>query len=182
MSNWFDGLAKRAARGEVEDAGSGSGPTRRQVLVGTAAVTGAMWTAPMLMSAAAALNAASCPPDSPFSMCPDNAAGITGLCCPDLPLPQSCGINGVGTVGCVPDDTVGGQCSNSGEGQCGGKVGYPARARCNGKTDPNICGGQDAGCGGNQGEICAPGFSCLPPPPGVNPPAGQPGTCQPTLP
>jgi hypothetical protein len=175
MGTWFDGLAKRSARHDQESASSSgsSGLTRRQVIVRGAAVTGAAWTAPVLMSAFTAASAA-----SPLNCGLVNGVPTTETTCPEgqvpptkcCPADSNCGTTGL----CVTDNTIGGRCTNSGEGQCGTPT---ARARCNGKTNPNVCGGNGAGCG-SRGERCATGFTCVQPARGENPPANSPGVCR----
>lgn len=161
MGSWFDALAKRSAGSTMVD-DVATGPTRRQVILGGAAVTGAVWTAPMLLAAqpAFAAGASQCPNSAPnFELCPpDNAQGI---CCPDdevcfiNPSPK----NANDTFIC--DVPVGGDCGNRGFGtNCAA-----GRARCNQASssdrDP-ICGGIGAACPNGSDtcefENCASGF------------------------
>lgn len=164
MGTWFDGMAKRSARTVVESAPpSGStGLTRRQVIVRGAAVTGAAWTAPVLMTAFSAASATSplaCP-QSQQSTCPLGLTGPAARCCP---TGQSCGIILPGVNGCVLDTVAGGICSNSGIGQCDNRN-TGQGPRCNGEPKPfNICGGPGAPCGPSPAENCAPGFACTGP-------------------
>jgi len=173
MGTWFDSRAKRMARsgtqGAVSDA---TGPTRRDVLVRGAVITGTAWTVPMLMTAPAAAQAATsplrCPAGETESTCPPGTIGPRTRCCP---RDSSCGTSSVGVNGCVDDTVAGGNCGNSGNGQCGTGGQGP---RCNGQPKPfNVCGGPGAGCGATPSENCAPGLTCVI----GSGPAGSPGTC-----
>lgn len=182
MGTWFDGLAKRSARAEQPDE---AGLTRRQVLARGALVTGAAWTAPMLLSATPAWAVTSCPQagDVPAA-CPGNAESI---CCPtgqtcirntgpgreyvcNIPLGADCGNNGYGT-NCNEGRSTCNQACNTGRRPiCGG-----AGATCDDDTDcfqsncgtSGYCGGVGAVCDStlqpgdpaltNASNVCSPG-------------------------
>lgn len=151
MGTWFDGLAKRSARVEQSDE---AGLTRRQVLARGALVTGAAWTAPMLLTATPAWAAHSCPKaGEAASDCGDG----TDKCCPtDERCFKIFKPNGTFTYECqLP---VGAPCGNRGFGSCNGGRSTCDQA-CSTDRTP-ICGGPGSTCGGNAD--CADGRDCSP--------------------
>lgn len=150
MGTWFDGLAKRSARSaSVTTPEPSQGMTRRQVITRGAVVTGAAWTAPMLLGVRPAFAGAStCTAAAPvYSVCPDN----TFKCCP---TGKTCVVD-VKTGTNVCDVPAGGICFNQGQGQCNGGA-----SRCNQPKaqNPSICGGPGTVCG--DGSVCSPTSPC----------------------
>lgn len=150
MGSWFDNAAKRSARADAAE--EGTGLSRRQVLARGAVVTGAAWTAPMLLAVRPAFAGMSlCTGKEVFKPC----TGGTSMCC--LPT-EECGPDASGTVVCsVP---LGGTCGNQGQGQATCNFG---QSRCNQPggnpaTNPSICGGPGARC--DNGEICIATSPC----------------------
>lgn len=154
MGNWFDALAKRSAENVPVASGTG-GLTRRQVIVRGAAVTGAAWTAPMLLAVRPAFAGVSqCPdPKTEFSTCDDG----TFRCCPEGEI---CGLFPDGTYGC--DIPLGGVCGNRGQGVQTCNFG---QSRCNQPASDQeaepICGGPGAKC--DMGEVCLYEGTCAGP-------------------
>jgi hypothetical protein len=161
MANWFDERAKASARQQPATA---AGLSRRQLIQRGALVTGAAWTAPMLLTATPAWAGASqCQGQDVFVMCPPNQA--TGICCAPG---KSCFINANGTYFC--DIPLGGNCGNAGNGICNG-----GNSRCNDQhKGGNICGGAGADCD-LPNTVCFGGGVCST---GANPMCGGAGaTC-----
>lgn len=155
MGTWFDKLAKHSAEGSVDGSAEASdGLTRRQVLARGAVVTGAAWTAPMLLSATPAWAVTSCPKKGEVpTACP---GGAESICCPEG---QGCFQTGTGhNLSYSCDLVVGAVCNNNGFGTCNGGASTCNQACNTGRTP--VCGGAGSTC--RTAADCAEGRNCSP--------------------
>jgi hypothetical protein len=169
MSSWLDAYAKRAARTSAPVQHSVS---RRRVLAG-GSVVAAAWAAPMLTSSPAyAYGVSSCAADH---ICgpPDQAQ----FCCPGQigtnPGQYTCSQDANNAWLCAQNGTLGGTCTNEGQGTSGCNAGAAQNIYCNGNSGQctcssssaaipftdHICGGYGSQCEGNA--QCAAGYTCV---------------------
>jgi hypothetical protein len=146
MASWFDTFAKKSSqRAAGDESGTLDGLSRRRLIVGGSAAVAAAWTAPVLLaSSAAAVGVSTCPP--PSKVCGTSFA--TSICCTATQVCYPTGGAGGAPV-CAAPDTLGGVCSNQGEGVCadGSKCNSPANGdSCNYCTYPHTCGGEGTQC------------------------------------
>ena len=168
MTSWFDSYAKRSVLAAA--AASSPGMSRRRFMTSSAVVAGA-WSAPLLTSSPAyASGVSQCPANrirgtdaTQLKFCCAGTVGTGGT--------HTCTVvNGVN--GCSANGTLGGSCTNEGQGTSGCNSGGAQNIYCNGNTGqctcgtgtsntfaPNICGGYGSQCEGNA--QCASGFTCL---------------------
>jgi hypothetical protein len=168
MSGWFDSYAKRSARASAPTVSSVS---RRRVLTGGSVAMAAAWSAPLLTSAPAhAYGSSTCAADH---IC--GPLNELQYCCPGQigtnPGQYTCTQDSNNAWGCAQNGTVGGTCTNSGQGTAGCSAGAAQNIYCNGNSGQctcgstnvpfpsNVCGGYGSQCEANA--QCAPGFTCV---------------------